>query len=42
MVQTAVADVADVHGGTFPHGLKPFQNLDITCTVGFFFLNRIF
>ena len=42
MVQTAVADVTDVHGGTFPDGLKPFQDLDITRTVGFFFLNLIF
>jgi hypothetical protein len=42
VVQTAVAYVADIHGGTLPHGLKSFQNLDITRTIGFFLLNLIF
>ena len=36
MVQTTVADIADIHSGTFTHSLQAFQNLNITRTIGFF------
>ena len=30
MVKPPLTDIADVHGGSFPHSLKAFQNLDTT------------
>ena len=30
MMKTPLSDIADVHGGSFPHSLKAFQNLDTT------------
>ena len=35
VVQTLDADVADIHGWTFPYGFKAFEHLDVTGTVFF-------
>ncbi len=37
MVESAGGDVADVHRGAFPDGLKAFQHLDVVCYILFFF-----
>lgn len=48
MVQTVLADVSDIHGGTFPHGFQSFQNLNVACGIValadylFFFSHNIF
>ena len=33
VMQAAFTHVTDVHGGTFAHGLKAFQNLDTACRI---------
>ena len=33
VVQSAGAGRADVHAGTHPHGLEPFEHLDLFCAV---------
>ena len=38
MVQTAGADVADIHGGALAHRLKTFQHLDTVGRIGFVLL----